>query len=86
MLKSGCGIEQLQWETAAGLERALVVCCIVAWRLLWLTYAARQTPEEACTTVFATHEWQARYCSVHRTATAPLVPPTLQEAVRLVAR
>jgi hypothetical protein len=34
VLKSGCGIEQLQLETAERLERALAVCCVVAWRLL----------------------------------------------------
>jgi hypothetical protein len=86
VLKSGCGIETLQLETGAGLERALAVCCIVAWRLLWLTYQARQTPEEPCTSVFATHEWQALYCTVHGTTTPPAHPPTLHEAVRLVAR
>ena len=86
VLKSGCGIEQLQLATAAGLERALAVCCVVAWRLLWLTYQARQTPDQACTTVFATHEWQALYCTVHHTATPPLQPPSLHQAVRMVAR
>ena len=86
VLKSGCGIEQVQLETAAGLERALAVCCVVAWRLLWLTYQARQTPDEPCTRVFAPHEWHALYCTVHRTSTPPEHPPTLREAVRLVAR
>jgi hypothetical protein len=86
VLKSGCGIEKLQLETGAGLERALAVCCVVAWRLLWLTYQARQTPDEPCTTVFAMHEWQALYCSVYRTPVPPAEAPSLREAVRLVAR
>lgn len=86
VLKSGCGVEQLQLETGAGLERALAVCCVVAWRLLWLTYQARQTPDEPCTSVFATHEWQALSCTIHGTATPPTQPPTLHEAVQLVAR
>lgn len=85
-LKSGCGIEKLQLETGAGLERALAVYGVVALRLLDVTYEARVKPEEPCTVVFTEHEWQALYCTVHRTAVAPAEPPTLHEAVRLVAR
>lgn len=59
VLKSGCGIEKLQLERAERLQRALAVYCVVAWRLLWLTYQARQEPEERCTLVLAQHEWQA---------------------------
>jgi hypothetical protein len=53
VLKSGCGIEELQLETGERLSRALAVCCVVAWRLLWLTYEARETPEESGAKVFA---------------------------------
>lgn len=86
VLKSGCGIEKLQLETGEGLERALAVYSVVAWRLLWLTYEARVRGEEACTLVFAEHEWQALYCTVYRTSTPPGQAPSLHEAVRLVAR
>ena len=71
VLKSGCGIEQLQLETAERLERALAVCCIVAWRLLWLTYQARETPDVACSGVFARHEWEALVCTVQGTPVPP---------------
>ena len=84
--KSGCGIEQLQLETAEGLQRALSICCIVAWRLLWLTYQAREHGEASCTTVFAEHEWQALVCTLHNTAEPPSEPPRLREAVRMVAQ
>jgi hypothetical protein len=86
VLKSGCGIEQLQLETAERLERALAVCCIVAWRLLWLTYQARETPDVACSEVFAHHEWQALVCMVQGTPVPPAEPPTLREAVRMIAQ
>ena len=66
VLKSGCGIEHVQLETAEGLERALALCCIVAWRLLWLTYQARRQGEASCTTVFAPHEWQALVCTIRQ--------------------
>jgi hypothetical protein len=86
VLKSGCGIEKLQLETAERLERALAVCCIVAWRLLWLTYQARETPDVACSEVFARHEWEALVCTIQQTAEPPSEPPTLREAVRMVAQ
>lgn len=86
VLKSGCGLEKLQLETGEGLERALAVYSVVAWRLLWLTYEARVRPEERCTVMFTRHEWQALYCTVHRTGLAPAEPPSLYEATRLVAR
>jgi hypothetical protein len=86
VLKSGCGIEQLQLSTAERLERALAVCCIVAWRVLWLTYQARKTPEVACSEVFARHEWEALVCTVQGRAVPPSEPPSLHEAVRMVAQ
>jgi Transposase DNA-binding/Transposase Tn5 dimerisation domain len=86
VLKSGCRLEDLQLETAARLERALATYCVVAWRLLWLTYQARETPEVSCEVVFQPHEWHALYAAIHRTALVPATPPPLQQAVRWVAQ
>lgn len=41
-LKSGCRIEELQLQERDRLERALAVYTAVAWRLLWMTYEARE--------------------------------------------
>lgn len=86
VLKSGCGIEKLQLESADRLQRALAVYCVVAWRLLWLTYEARQQPDEVCTVVLARHEWQALYCTIHQTPLPPATAPTLRQAVRWIAQ
>lgn len=86
VLKSGCGIERLQLETAERLERALAICSIVAWRLLWLTYVARQQPDQPCTTILATPEWQALYCTHHRTTSPPRDPPSVRDALRWIAQ
>src|SRR5215211_119678 len=86
VLKSGCGIEKLQLETADRLQRALAVYCMVAWRLLWLTYEARQQPDELCTVVLAPHEWQALYCTIHQRPVPPTTPPTLRQALRWIAQ
>jgi|GEM_PF-1700597 len=36
--------------------------------------------------VLETHEWQALYCTLHRTAKPPETPPTLRQAVHWIAR
>lgn len=84
--KSGCHLEELQLETAARLQRALATYSLVAWRLLWLTYAARRSPDAHCEQVLERAEWQALYAQHHGTTTLPSAPPTLQQAVRWIAQ
>lgn len=86
VLKSGCGLEKLQLETAERLERALATFCVVAWRLLWLTYQSRQTPDNSCEVAFQIHEWQALYAFTHQTNVLPSTPPSLHETTVLVAK
>jgi hypothetical protein len=86
VLKSGCKIEQRQLETVERMERAIPVFSIVAWRLLWLTLQARETPEAPCTMILADFEWKVLYATAHRTRQLPAQPPTLREAVRLIAQ
>lgn len=86
VLKSGCGVEQLQLETPERIQRALATYCIVAWRLLWLTYEARKNPELPCDTVLAVDEWQSLYCKIHNCSIAPSKPPSLWQAVRWIAQ
>ena len=83
VLKSGCRIEELQLETAARLQRALATYLIVAWQLLWLTYEARRRPEESAAAVLdaTQQEVLARHFRLPADG-----PPSLPEAVRLVAR
>jgi len=85
-LKSGCRLEQLQLETAARVERALATYAIVAWRLLWLTYEARNYPTESIEGILPRHEWQALYCYIYQTTVLPNEPPTLADCVRWIAR
>ena len=86
VLKSGCGLEKLQLKTAERLKKAFATYCIVAWRLLWLTYEARQSPEAPCDTVLEGYEWQALYASIHKTTEMPEKPPSLSEVVSWIAR
>jgi hypothetical protein len=86
VLKSGCRVEELQLESAERLERALATYAVVAWRLLWLTYAARQAPNAPCTIALDEQEWQALFCLMHKEPAPPAQPPTLAEAVRAIAQ
>jgi hypothetical protein len=84
-LKSGCRIEQLQLETRARLLNALATYSIVAWRLMWLTYRARLTPDDACTTILQPTEWKIlrrKFEPKNRSKK----PPTIHQAVRWIAQ
>jgi Transposase DNA-binding/Transposase Tn5 dimerisation domain len=85
VLKSGCRFEQSQLRTVRRLQRLLALYCVVAWRLLWLTYMARLYGDQPCTIALEILEWQALH-RVKRPATPlPDTPPTLSEALRWVA-
>lgn len=86
VLKSGCRLEELALATAERLRRALAVYAVVAWRLLWLTYAARRQPEASCAGVLGQEEWEVLYRQVEKTAAVPAGPPTLRRVVGLIAR
>jgi hypothetical protein len=86
VLKSGCRIEQLQLETAERLECAIACYLIVAWRLMWLTYEARQNPERSCDGVLEAHEWQLLHTRLYPRQPLPTQPPNLREAVRMIAQ
>ncbi len=46
----------------------------------------RASPDLPCDVVFEPHEWKALYCFVHHTRIPPEKPPSLREAIGLVAR
>jgi hypothetical protein len=86
VLKSGCRIEESQLRDVERLERLLALYSFVAWRLLWLTYAARQDNGQPCTVAFTNLEWRAAYAAHHRHQPLPTTPPSLREVIRWTAR
>lgn len=85
-LKSGCKIEELQLHERTRLERALALYSVVAWQLLWMTYEAREHSTDPCTKILSTHEWQALVSMSEGRKTRRTKPPTMQEAVHLIAK
>ena len=85
-LKSGCRIEDRQLGTAESLEACLGVDMVVAWRIYHLTMLGRVSPDVDCTVFFSNVEWKALCCYVTKKPTPPVKPPSLKEAIRMVAR
>jgi hypothetical protein len=86
ILKSGCRVEARQLEQAHRLLNCLAIDLVVAWRIYHLTTLGEQTPEVPCTIYFTDAEWKALCTFVHRTKIPPAMPPSLNEAVRLLGK
>lgn len=84
-LKSGCRIENRQLASAHSLRACIAVDLVVAWRIFYLAKLGREVPDVPCTIFFEEHEWQALVCFVSQTAKPPDSPPSLREAMRMVA-
>jgi hypothetical protein len=86
VLKSGCKVEELLLETYERLLNCIALYSVIAWRILWITYQSRETPEASCELCLEEHEWQALYCSANNTNKPPIKPLTLSDAVLLIAK
>jgi hypothetical protein len=86
VLKSGCKIEDSQLRDVERLKRLLALYCMVAWRLLWLTYAARRDGDAPCTVALDELEWQTLYQLYRPNEPFPDRPPCLRDTVRWLAR
>lgn len=84
-LKSGCKIEDRQLGSADSIENCLAIDSVVAWRICHLTKLGRETPHTPCTVYFQESEWKALMAYTTRDPLPPEKPPTLGEAIRMVA-
>jgi hypothetical protein len=84
-LKSGCAIEKLQYDEAERLSKLIGIYSIIAMRIMWMTYLSRTDPDISCESELAETEWKILYCMAKRTNIAPEKPPTIHEAVILIA-
>lgn len=84
-LKSGCRIKTRQLGKAENLETCLGIDMVVAWRIFHLTMLGRETPDLPCTVFFDENEWKALCVYVSKNPDPPDKPPTLKEAIFMVA-
>jgi hypothetical protein len=85
-LKSGCRIEDRQLRDADRLEACLAIDMVVAWRICYLVKLGREVPEAPCTIYFPDEEWKALLAYRTKDPVAPREPPSLREAIRMVAK
>jgi hypothetical protein len=85
-LKSGCRIEDRRLAGAEGLQACLAIDLVIAWRVMWLCKLGRETPDVPCSVFFEEAEWQALHCHYYRSPNPPATPPTLGEAMHLLAK
>jgi hypothetical protein len=86
ILKSGCQVEQRQLQTAPRLERALSVDLVVAWRILALSKAARELPNDPVSAWLPSAQWRALWCHAHQRTDPPRTAPSVRQAVRWIAK
>jgi hypothetical protein len=84
-LKSGCKIEQRQLGAADRIEACLAIDLVVAWRIFHLAKLGREIPDVPCTVYFEEAEWKALVAYVTHNPIPPAQPPSLREAMRMVA-
>ena len=87
-LKSGFKIEAQQLEDVESIQRFLATIAIVAWRVMWITYQARENPDAPCTVILNDDERDVLFKWAHRKnkKPSPRSTPTVQEAVKLIAQ
>lgn len=86
VLKSGCEIEKIQQRSVDGIELMIMMYSIIAIHIMQMTYLARNAPETPCDLIFSDIEWKTLYRAANRTTSEPDKPPSMVEAVRLVAK
>jgi hypothetical protein len=63
-LKTGCRVEEVRLTTADRLANCIALCCVVAWRIHWMTMLRRGDPDAAPGAVFTDVEIEFLDCSL----------------------
>ena len=83
-LKSGCRIEDRQFETLGRILNCLAVYSIIAWKVMYASRLGRVCPDLNCEVIFEPSEWKSVYMTVRKEEPPPN-PPPLNEMVRMIA-
>ncbi len=81
VLKSGCKIENSRLATKERLEKLIAIKSIIAFKILYLSKVAISHPQEVCTKILTSQEWQTLYIREHKTIFIPEEPPTMKQAI-----
>lgn len=84
VLKSGCKIEELQFDHFENTANCVALYMIIAWRVLYLLMLGRSCPDLSCDKVFEESEWKSVYMIVTKKE-PPDTPPLLNVMIRMIA-
>ena len=85
-LKSGCKVEELQSDSADKLMKLIAIYSIIALQIMEFVYLGRTQPDVSCELNFTEDEWKLLYRVANKTKQLPGKPPTIQEAVVMIAK
>lgn len=85
ILKSGCKVEDRQFEDADHYLPCLAMYMVIAWRVMYVMMLGRECPDMSCAEVFSEAEWKSVFVVVCQ-ETPPNEPLTLQEMIYLIGR
>lgn len=87
VLKQGCKIEKLQFETAERLAKVLALYAPIALRILYSRDLARLIPDAPCTILLDDLEWKVLWAKIHnKMPPKSQKPPNLKQAVLWIGR
>ena len=85
VLKTGCKVEELQFESVKRLQTAITLNLIVAHRILMMAKLGRETPDVPADCIFDEEEWQLAYKLRNKTKPLPTTVPRLHDVILWVA-
>jgi len=83
VLKSGCRVEERQFETIERELNAIAIYMVAAWRIHLLVHLGREVPDLDCSVLFEECEWKSVCVIAERKL--PTRAPTLNQFIRMVA-
>ena len=93
-LKSGCNIEDCRLGESSKLIKYIALKSVIAWRIFWITFIGRESPDSNCETVLMRDEWRTTWLMLNRRKikegkiskeNMPEKPPNLREAIHWIA-
>ena len=85
-MKSGFSIESCRLGTAKRLIRYITLMSIIAWRIFYITFIARENPKLPCTEILEDEEWKVIYVKINKTKNFPVAAPTIKTFVSWIAQ
>lgn len=86
-LKSGCGIERLELQTAERLIKATILYSAVAARIVTIRDLGRREPDTPCTNFLSDIAWRVLFAHIKKKAPDASTPvPTTKQAVLWIGR